>query len=94
MANQYTKFQRFQILYVCWPVYKFEVSSLSRPSVILGGLILNESRDVTTSLSGTVCHYYGCRSVITPNLNPKNLNLTYDLDFQSEAAYIYKKANS
>jgi len=36
---------------------KFEVSSLSRSTDILGGLkIYNESRDVTTPISGTICH--------------------------------------
>jgi len=36
---------------------KFEVSTLSRSRDILGGLkILNGLLDVTTPISGTVCH--------------------------------------
>jgi len=36
---------------------KFEVSSLSRSRDILEGLkILNGSRDVTTPISGIICH--------------------------------------
>jgi len=47
---------------------KFEVSSLSCSRHILGGLkIKNRSRDVTMSISGTVCHLQAgtCYVVVT-----------------------------